>query len=196
MSDTPLILSPLTSGWPEWLLVLLIMMSMVIYSHDRQDWFRLILLTLHRWISLSLTLFLFLRPNECSWTTWLRILAITVTADVIQLISMGVVLDTFEIKIRDWDPYSLYNQIWFYLSSLFIPFCILCLHFPSSPWISTPCVALSAGVLLVFFITNMRRHLNKPVDIISIVLYLSTAEVLPMALLIFAVQYWILLVMR
>lgn len=191
MTELPFISSPISSAWPAWILVALILMGLIIYRHNHKDLFRLTMMTTYRWAVVSLTLYLLsFHRGEFAFVTWLKIMGLIMALDAMKYLILWLVVYTFEIDMRSTNLLSQYHTNWFYISTTCIPLCILSLHFPSNPIILGIGMALLAIQLLWAMGRSIHALMGKITDIFNILLYIFTAEILPLGLIIYAVQLW------
>lgn len=172
------------------MLLAMLLVSLIIHRHDRKDLFRLLLMTVYRWTSLSLALYILLYHGDFTARTWATILGAAAALDVVRYCALGIVAYTFDIDLRKTELVGRYNLIWYHMSNICAAVSILALHYPNEQWM----LVLGGGLTLILLgwtiIRSKQILMTRMIDIINILIYISTAEILPIAVLIYAVKQW------
>lgn len=194
MNIVPNIVTPISAIWPAWLLTFFSLEAIVLWSHRRGDGFQNALDVTFRWGMLSLALYVLLyNGGPFTFYRWLQLLALVIIADQVKMSVLWLVCYVFGIPFKRNPMVLEYQKLWYYICLSCVPITALSLWFPSADWIAW----VESAVLISLFgwVTwkSIRVFLNQAFDLIYILIYSITVEVLPVWMTIYIAKQWITL---
>lgn len=194
MNILPNIVTPISANWPAWMLTLFSLIAIVLWNHRRGDAFQNLLDISFRWGTLSLALFVMLYDGgPFTFVRWLQLLALVIVVDQLKMGLLWLTCYVFEIPFAGNPMVGEYQLFWFYVCLCCIPITALAIWFPGAVWIVWTGAAILISLVVWIIWRSIRLFLTKLLDLLYIIIYTATVEVLPIWLVIYIAKQWITL---
>lgn len=174
------------------MLIFFSLVAVVLWGHRRGDAFQNVLDITFRWGVLSLALYVMLyHQGPFTFARWLQLLALVIVVDQLKMAILWLVCYVFEIPLAGNPMLGEYQLLWFYVCLSCIPMTALALWYPDSDWI----IWGEGAILILLFCWIVWRSvhffLTKVWDLLYIIVYTATVEVLPVWMAIYLANQWI-----